>query len=320
MQARTRTTDPIDHLAGNRPGIRPVDLLQGEDRTVGRTYDDARWFGMHDTRKVAMLRDLAERYGGDPQMRWFTAGVLERSGCAPRDFPAQAACIHAFVQGSCYYTNEPGEQLQSPWRTLKVRTGDCDDLALLIATMAESVALPWRFALAGKMRDGRMVRWIEGERWPTGAEMFHIYIYLGWPPFQPKTWAAAEPTIRGIPLGYDVVDRGLPGQAQHSVDLGGGGQRGHAGYYGQDTVLNAGATPANLVTDLAVGAPASAPPTITAIPDGDLPLPARALSFATDKAATLWSYIDWKDLTNALIQGVIVAIAVPVAIRILRPR
>lgn len=286
--AQTAYRDPIDRL--NRAVARPVDPLNGESREIGRVYHYPGWFAMHDRQKVALLRQLAEGYGSDAQMRFFTARLLQQSGVQPRDFAAQAACIHAFVQTSCYYTNEPGEQIQSPWRTLKERTGDCDDLALLIASMAHSVGLEWKYALAGKLPRGQMTRWIEGERWPNGADMFHIYVYLGWPPFNAQKWAAAEPTIRGIPLGYDVVDRGLPEHARQSVDLGGGAMHGYGDI--PPIAQQAGTLPASI--PVPVGEPAA--PGVTAY------------------FGKLWEMIDWKDVTNAVVQGVIVALAVPAAL------
>lgn len=322
--------DPIARLSHNRFGVPKVDLLNGENREIGETYHFAGWFKMNDQRKIKVLRELAEGYGSDPQMRWHVAKLVESAGCAPRDFAAQAAAIHSFAQNGCYYTNEPGEQIQSPWRTLSVRTGDCDDLALLIASMSHSIGLPWKYALAGKMPNGKMVRWREGERWPYGADMFHIYVYIGWPPFEPKQWSAAEPTIRGIPFGYDVVDRGLPGHAAQSVDLGGGGQTrskvvgslgpmGHIGFGDGDvaslvspTALfnniqgDVSATKLGPVTPVNQGPPVSVPVA-----------PGYVFPVLADKVKTAYSYIDWKDLTNALVQGVIIAVAVPVAVKLI---
>lgn len=318
--------DPITALSHNRFGVGEVDLLHGEDRTVGKTYHFEGWFRMNDMRKAATLRQLAEGYGGDPEMRWYVSKMLSAAGCQPRDFAAQAAAIHSFAQNACYYTNEPGEQIQSPWVTIRERTGDCDDLALLMATMAESVSLPWKFALAGKLPSGRMVRWVEGQRWPTGADMFHIYVYLGWPPFEPKTWCAAEPTIRGIPLGYDVVDRGLPGHAAQSVDLGGGqghkvgslGPMGRMAGYGDPNVA-ALVSPNALFNNVQGNVqPTQLGPVQNPV-DVGIPVPPQR-SFFYETLKTAYSYIDWKDLVNALTQGIIIAIAVPYAVNAISKR
>jgi len=184
--------------------------MQGESRLDGAVIPIRGWSRASDRRKLRMLRELAVRYGGDPHMRWFVVEhILRPSGVQQRDYPGQAAALLRWVQQTLYYTNEPDEQVQSPWRTIKVRTGDCDDSALLLATFAESIRLPWKFCLAGQDRRGRPVRYFEGGRAPIGVQYAHIYVSLGWPPFKPQTWASAEQTVKGAPLGYDVVKDGV---------------------------------------------------------------------------------------------------------------
>ncbi len=223
--------DAISYAARTVAGVAPFDPLNGEDRTAGQVFEHRGWNRMSDRRRVAFLRDLAERYGRDPRMRWHTARVLAQSGVPPRAFERQCGALLRYVQHAAYYTNEPDEQIQSPWRTLAEKSGDCDDMALLLACMAESIAMPWRFALAGK-RAGRPCRWVEGDRWPHGMRASHIYVVMGWPPFAPKQWASAEPTIRGLPLGHDVVRDGVPGGSQ-GVDLA-GRRMGSIGAIGDD--------------------------------------------------------------------------------------
>lgn len=196
------------HIDGRgRPIIQPGMATRG---IPIRMFKVSSWSRMSDYRRVKALRELAEEYAGDPRLRFFVVNSVLRPAQAPeRDYPAQAAALLRFVQQAIYYTNEDREQLQSPWWTLLVRTGDCDDMGLLLAAMAGSVALPWKFALAGVNRRGEKVRWIEGQPRPQGVRYTHIYLYLGWPPFQADTWAAAEPTLK-VPLGHDVVDHGIP--------------------------------------------------------------------------------------------------------------
>lgn len=280
--------------------------MRGERRDTGKIYHVGRWFKAHDARKVKWLRQLAQDYGADPQMRWFTAKIVENAGAQPRDYQAQAAAILAFVQNHVYYTNEPGEQIQSPWRTLSVKNGDCDDCATLMASMAESIALPWRFALGGKMRDGRPVRWIEGQPWPAGAQMGHIYVFLGWPPFAPSAWAAAEPTVRGLPLGHDVVTQGVPEGMRGGHDLGSGtsnrGVGGFGGFFGCDTGTCAAAPPvAQTATGLTVREETS------------------SSSAANATLSRAWNAIGGRDLLPSVVQGTITALAIAWATRTLLP-
>jgi len=186
---------------------RPLALEEGPI-TESNVYSHGTWWRWNDTSKLRALRELSTEYGRDPRMRWFTVNtVLRPSGVNDfRNYDRTAAALLGWVQRNIYYTNEPGEQIQAPWWTIKYRTGDCDDMAVLLASMAESVRIPWRFALAGKDPKGRPVRYIEGgDKPPHGSQFFHIYLYLGWPPFKPTTWVAAEPTVK-VPLGHDVVE------------------------------------------------------------------------------------------------------------------
>lgn len=192
---------------------------------TGRVHKLPWWGSSSDASKVRKLREMAKEYGADPRMRFFTVNaILRPAGVTDfRDYPRVAAALLAWVQANIYYTNESNEQIQSPWWTLKVRTGDCDDCALMLATLAESVRLPWRYRLGGHaptskaeldawtaahaascaggqqplVRRGRLMvypcghapprtrvhRWAEGQRFPKGFRAFHIYNDLGWPPF-----------------------------------------------------------------------------------------------------------------------------------------
>jgi hypothetical protein len=187
-----------------------------------KVYQHRGWAAWNDASKMRALRTMAVEYGRDPRMRWFTVNtVLRPAGVDFRDYERTAATMLAWVQRNIYYTNEPGEQIQAPWWTIKYKTGDCDDMALLLASMAESVRMPWKFALGGHDRKGKAIRYIEGEREPRGVTYSHIYLYLGWPPFKPQKWAAAEPTLKGAPLGYDVVLQGARGAGAPLPELAG---------------------------------------------------------------------------------------------------
>ena len=203
----------------------PVDYMQGEDRKTGKIWHVRGWHKWGDKKKVRHLRKLAQEYGGDPHMRWFTVQrVLRPYGVEPRDYKRSAEAILHYVQHQIYYTNEPGEQIQSPWATIREQTGDCDDMALLACSMAESIRLNWRLVLSGTDRRGRPVRWADGTRFPRGARFSHIYYEIGFPPFAPPektTWLASEPTIRGLPLGYDAAVQGVPQHMRGGHDLGG---------------------------------------------------------------------------------------------------
>lgn len=189
------------------------DVVQPQDgpRTGAKIMAVDQWAWFSDPKKVAFLRRMVSECAADPRMRWFVVNnVLKPSGVEPRDYPRQCAALLRYVQEHIYYANEDGEQVQTPWRTLSAGTGDCDDSAVLLATMAAAIDLPCRFVLAGKRGGrGKLVRWVEGTPFPSGLRAFHIYCELGTPASKAAVWYPAEPTVKGAPLGYDIVLHGL---------------------------------------------------------------------------------------------------------------
>jgi hypothetical protein len=86
-----------------------------------------------------------------------------------------------------------------------VTVSNCDDMVLLLCSLFESVNLPWKQVLSGQSEQGK-VRYIEGEQVPQGVSWSHIYCMVGTPPFQPNKWFFCEPTVQGVPLGWDVIN------------------------------------------------------------------------------------------------------------------
>jgi hypothetical protein len=211
-------------IAGAR--ARPV-TLKGPD-----TYHLPAWGAMGDPRRIATLRRIVLEYGRDPRVATLAVQIVrgDRSvwrkrramRAEPREYKKQAAALLAWVQTHIYYVNEPGERLQSPEYTLRVGYGDCDDMAILLAAFYESLRLPWKFVLSGgNPRTRQPVRWIEGQPLPPGIKWSHIYVTVGRPTFTPKLWSFAEPTLRGAPLGWDVVAAKQRGESIPLPELGG---------------------------------------------------------------------------------------------------
>jgi len=134
----------------------------------------------------------------------------KRKGAGPREYKKQAAAILKWVQDpdNIYFLNEAGERLQDPIYTLKAGHADCDDMVSVLAALYESINLPWRLVISGRQDpNGKKVRWIEGVGpVPQYTRWTHIYLLVGGSPGKPKKWYFAEPTVVGVPLGWDVVD------------------------------------------------------------------------------------------------------------------
>jgi hypothetical protein len=172
-----------------------------------KAYHLPRWNKISDPERLKFLRSVAEQRGRDPRIRELAFRLI--AGIRERDYPAQAAALLKAVQPGgplMAYVNEPGEVLQDPLYTLKVKAGDCDDAALLLSSLFEAIRMPWRYVLSGvNTLTKERVRWVEGTPYPRGVRWAHIYLQAGWPVFKPTTWVWAEPTVRNAPLGWDVT-------------------------------------------------------------------------------------------------------------------
>jgi hypothetical protein len=69
--------------------------------------------------------------------------------CPEKDYWCEAQCLQAFVQNpqNVRYVRDmrSTETIQTPDKTLQLRSGDCDDKALLMACMAECIGFEARF-------------------------------------------------------------------------------------------------------------------------------------------------------------------------------
>jgi hypothetical protein len=167
------------------------------------------WGSLGDGQRLKVIRHIAMQRGRDPRITTLAVNIIRNSGAQPRDYKAQAAALLAWVQNpkNVYYVNEPGERLQDPLYTLKVRYGDCDDMALLLCSLFEAIKLEWRLVLSGQhRRTGEKKRHIEGQIVPPNVDWAHIYCVVATPPFRPSKWYFCEPTVPGVPLGWDVID------------------------------------------------------------------------------------------------------------------
>lgn len=198
-------------------GSRPLQMPAGGPPSPGQCLALPGWLKQADERKVRWLRDYIRKYGSDPRMRyWVFHNVMGGDKNIQRDYGEQVRRILAWVQERITYVNEDGELFQSPWVTIREGIGDCDDLLILIGAMLTSFGLPWRIALGGVTRGSKKpARWLEPwpirdnpGRTPRNVDFVHIYLVVGDKPFNPQNWVAAEPTIRGAPLGYDPVYHG----------------------------------------------------------------------------------------------------------------
>lgn len=181
------------------------------------------WGALTDPQRLHVIRTIAMQRGRDPRITSLVLSIIKAAGVQPRDYKGQAAALLKWVQNpnNVYYINEPGERLQDPLYTLKVKYADCDDMAILLCTFFEAIKLEWKLVLSGVQRVTKAKkRYIEGTPVPANVEWSHIYCMVGTPPFKPTKWYFCEPTVQNVPLGWDVID------GDHSLlpEMGGSGR------------------------------------------------------------------------------------------------
>lgn len=96
---------------------------------------------------LAGLRKIVNHYGSDPAVR--AAAIYQLKGLGNDDQMGQATRLHAFVRDNVTYVGDPleGEFVTSPYQLLagiangQQVFGDCDDHAVLLSSMLQSLGL-----------------------------------------------------------------------------------------------------------------------------------------------------------------------------------
>lgn len=105
---------------------------------------------------LVWMQRLAQDGSKDLRIRQLTENVL--CNVFDHDFMSEYVALLHWVQKNIRYVRDPilVEQVQTPWATVQARTGDCDDMATLLAALVGAVGGRSRFvAGAYKMAHGR---------------------------------------------------------------------------------------------------------------------------------------------------------------------
>jgi len=111
--------------------------------------------------------------------------ILKTYQVPDRAFAQQARAIHHFVQHRLSYVNEPEDLWMDPLRVLWTGGGDCDDHAIVLASLLEAIALPTRLVVLRRRGRG-----------------FHVFVEVGFPRKAPARWMPAETTLP-VPFGWN---------------------------------------------------------------------------------------------------------------------
>ncbi len=131
-----------------------------------------------------LMRRLVRQYKKSLPIRQLAFAIIDRvRGRGHKNFLAQIRAVHAYVRDNIQFVKDITgvETLATPIKTLEHRKGDCDDQAVLLASLLESIGHPTRFVAVKTNPLGPYVhvyvetkadsRWIPvetTERWPAG--------------------------------------------------------------------------------------------------------------------------------------------------------
>jgi hypothetical protein len=92
---------------------------------------------------------LAKQYRTDVSVRQLAQQVVH--SCAPKDYGCEVTQLQHFVRDQIRYVRDVRdvETIQTPRRTLEVQGGDCDDKALVLSALLESIGFRTRFEAIG---------------------------------------------------------------------------------------------------------------------------------------------------------------------------
>lgn len=132
------------------------------------------------------MRTLTLAARKDPGIKTLADSIVRTAPSG--DFAAQNAAVFQWVKRHIKYVRDirDVETVSTPQRTLQARTGDCDDMAVLIASLLEAIGNKSRFVALG-FNGGEYEHVVAqvrmGTNWVT-LDPTVAYAYPGWHPPQ----------------------------------------------------------------------------------------------------------------------------------------
>jgi hypothetical protein len=135
---------------------------------------------------VEHIRDLIKQGAKDFDVRQTAIDILLQRAVRPKDYLGEIKALFEWVQRNVRYTKDTFriEVLHSAKRMLKLRAGDCDDMAILLGAMLEAIGHPVRLVITGAD--------------PLREDLFsHIYLEV----FHKGRWIPLDATMP-YPMGW----------------------------------------------------------------------------------------------------------------------
>lgn len=140
---------------------------------------------------LQVMQQLTQQGLRDPVIREHTMRVVQN--VRHKDWDGELMGVHAWVRDHIRYVKDPVdtleggrvngiEYLSTPRAVLRTASGDCDDQAVLLASMLGAIGHPSRFVAVAM----------------NGKNFSHVFVES---PTKRKTWLAAE-TTEPVKLGW----------------------------------------------------------------------------------------------------------------------
>ena len=128
---------------------------------------------------VKLMIKLARKYKTAPLIYSLSRKLTQ--DLPDKAYDMEVDRLYQFVQNRIRYVKDilNVETLQTPIQTLKIRSGDCDDKATLLASLCLSIGHPCRFVIVGH-----------------GGQFYHVYVEVK----VGQRWIPAD-ACEPLPLG-----------------------------------------------------------------------------------------------------------------------
>ena len=135
----------------------------------------------------------------DPRTLEILGAVMRDADVDGRRAGPLAGAVQDWVRRTVRYCREAPERICAPWVTVCMGFGDCDDMAVLVASLLRAARVPCRLAFCGWRPSG----------WEGPVPLGHVWSEA-WIASDPKTptegeWVALE-TVREVPPGWRASD------------------------------------------------------------------------------------------------------------------
>jgi transglutaminase-like putative cysteine protease len=144
----------------------------------------------NDTDRIQYLADMVEAGSESPRIREFTLRLLNQKKVDSYDSMGEITAIFNYVRDTISYRRHVlcRDSFTTAERTLDLKSGDCDNVVVLLNSMLISVGIPTGFRIVSSKID---------------VPFHHIYSIAGLPVGNPAKWIPLDSTNKQAVVGWE---------------------------------------------------------------------------------------------------------------------